>query len=140
MFSGVSSRINRPVILGLVLIAIAIRAVMPSGYMLDVSDANTLIMRICNAAGEVREMKLDLVTGEYTQIDKSEHETGDGDALMASPCAQASLAFASAIFALTPSLNLAKQTATHAYLTRAPPISVLARPSLPARGPPIYSQ
>ena len=123
---------------GVVLVAMVTSALVPDGYMVDTDASGAIVIRMCGETGG-RLMLLDPETGTLSTPD----ETGDpadplpGDE--ATPHCPFAMASAPAIpategfeldFAFGPPLLAGKP-----YFPA--PASAIARPPLPARGPPV---
>ena len=117
----------------LILLAFAIRAVVPAGYMLNSAPQSGVSVVLCSAHGLI-EVKVDPVTGEVSLAKKSpDNQSGKDD----SPCAF------SAIAKIAPPSTGFKLVAPRELAVLAPPVSHhvapgqgLTAPPPPATGPP----
>ncbi len=118
-----------------------VRALIPTGYMLDrADDGERLVVHLCSAA-DGRSVIIDLKTGTVSQ------DSGQGGANAPNDTNKSAAGDASCPFALSAVASLPAVSAVAAPTVRedlrtdqdfpsAPPIAWLSRPPLPGRGPP----
>lgn len=125
-------------LMALALIAIAIRAVVPVGFMLSASPDRWIVVTMCSGAGPMQ-MALNLETGEHREGEAPSHED-PSKAVHHAPCvfaAAATPAPPASVAILAPPIEI------FAEATRTFPESVsvgrgLAAPPPWATGPPLH--
>ncbi|MEM9750966.1 MAG: DUF2946 family protein [Pseudomonadota bacterium] len=124
----------------LALAAIALRALVPAGYMVAADAEAGLLIKICTGDGADRYALFDPETGAHTPVDgpADGHETQDGGEM--APCAFAAASLALASGGVAAELDAPLHAAARlSPPVRGPPLLAISLPSLPARGPPLFA-
>jgi len=117
----------------ILLAGFVLRALVPTGYMLERSDDGTITVEICGGFG-ARLMAFDPVTGEMSELPEDEPGAPDGH----ESCA---FALSAAATPPEPALSMSPVSVTRLMLgsrpIATPETREPARAPLPARGPPL---
>ncbi|MEO1656455.1 MAG: hypothetical protein AAFR65_01925 [Pseudomonadota bacterium] len=125
----------------IVVLAMALQGMVPTGYMVAQSPADgSIVVEICTQGLAKQFVRIDLATGQSTVVSEGGHDgpsDHDPDDMANAACAQAATALAGA-----PLCAAADVAAVHGHdhqwpMPRAPPLEQVSGAAVPPRSPPL---